>query len=86
MRMSKIEAIEKKNQFNPNFNKMTDPEIIRLSRAVHPEQVFEIENTIQDVSSRIKNNCVVKITNMHYNLTISTEIKKLDGDEQMDDG
>ena len=37
MRMSKIEAIEKNNQFNPNFNKMTDPEIIRLSRAVHPE-------------------------------------------------
>jgi hypothetical protein len=80
-RIDKIDAIEKENQFNPNFNKMTNEEIKRISRGVLPEQVFEIENTIVDTQSRVKNLSVVKITNTKWGVTISTEIKKLEGDE-----
>tara|TARA_B110000285_G_C15072150_1_gene588595 strand:+ start:358 stop:588 length:231 start_codon:yes stop_codon:yes gene_type:complete len=64
---------------------MTNQDIQRISRGVKPEQVFEIENTIVDTQSRVKNLSVVKITNKHFGVTISTEIKKLEGDEQQED-
>ena len=60
---------------------MTNSDIKRISRGVQPEQVFEIENTIVDTQTRMKNLSVVKITNVHYGVTISTEIKKLEGTE-----
>jgi hypothetical protein len=37
------------------------------------------------VQTRVKNLSVVKITNTHFGVTISTEIKKLEGDEQMEE-
>jgi len=64
---------------------MTNGDIKRISRGVKPEQVFEIENTIVDTQSRVKNLSVVKITNTHFGVTISTEIKKLEGDEQLEE-
>jgi len=56
-----------------------------LSQGVSPEQIFEIENSIVDIQNRVKNLSVVKIINKHYNVTISTEIKKLEGDEGIDE-
>jgi hypothetical protein len=52
-----------------------------LSGSVGPEQIFEIENSIVDVNSNVKNLSVVKIVNKHFNVTISTEIKRMDGDQ-----
>jgi len=43
--------------------------------------VFVIENTIIDPVMRIKNLSVVKIKNYKYNQYVSTEIKRIDGDE-----
>ena len=37
------------------------------------------------MQTRVKNLSVVKITNTHYGVTISTEIKKLEGDEQVEE-
>ena len=51
-----------------------------MSRAVPWEQVFEIENTVIDLAPRVKSQSVVKIRNLLYNVYISTEIKKLDGE------
>lgn len=56
-----------------------------MSQGVSPEQIFEIENSIVDIQNRVKNLSVVKIINKHYNVTISTEIKKLEGDEGIDE-
>jgi hypothetical protein len=38
-----------------------------------------------DTQTRVKNLSVVKITNKHFGVTISTEIKKLEGDEQQEE-
>lgn len=43
--------------------------------------MFVIENTIIDPVMRIKNLSVVKIKNYKYNQYVSTEIKRIDGDE-----
>lgn len=65
-----------------------------LSQSIGPDQVFEIENTVVDPETRIKNNSVVKLQNKYFNyatkmyesLTVSTAIKKLEGDEQQGEG
>ena len=65
-----------------------------LSKSIGPDQVFEIENTVVDPETRIKNTSVVKLQNKYFNyvtkayenLTVSTAIKKLEGDEQMAEG
>ena len=65
-----------------------------LSKSIGPDQVFEIENTVVDPETRIKINSVVKLQNKYFNyvtkayenLTVSTAIKKLEGDEQMAEG
>lgn len=60
-----------------------------LSKSVGPDQIFEIENTVVDPETKIKNNSVVKLQNKYFNfatksyesMTVSTMIKKLDGEE-----
>ena len=51
-----------------------------MNKSVSLDQVFEIENSVLDPEQKIKNLSIVKIKNMMYNVYISTEIKKLDGD------
>lgn len=85
-RLDEIERVEQENRYNSNFNSMTDPRIARLSGAVGPEHVFEIEHSIVDVQNKVKNMSVAKISNAHYGMTISTEITRLDGDDGNDDG
>jgi len=62
---------------------------MNLAKSVGPDQVFEIENTVVDPETKIKNNSVVKLNNKYFNfstkayesMTVSTQIKKLDGEE-----
>jgi hypothetical protein len=64
-----------------------------LSKGVDNDMVFEIENTITEQVQCVKNLSVLKINNRNFNsttqqfdqMTISTEIKKLEGDEQAED-
>ena len=64
-----------------------------LSKGVDNDMVFEIENTITEQVQYVKNLSVLKINNRSFNsitqqfehVTISTEIKKLDGEEQADE-
>ena len=49
---------------------------MRLTAAHYPEKVFEIEKMIKDASTQVQNNQGMKIRNVKYDLTISTEIKK----------
>ena len=51
-----------------------------MNRSVSWDQVFEIENTVIDLAPKVKSQSVVKIRNLLYNVYISTEIKKLDGE------
>ena len=71
-----------------DFNPLTHPEIQRLNRGIGLEQVFQIENTILEPVNLVKKQSVIKIKNLKYNMYISTDLKKLDGDaeEQGDDG
>ena len=92
-RLDKIDEIEHENRFNSDFNKDTDPKIMSLSRGVDNDQVFEIENTITEPVQYVKNLSVLKINNRSFNnqtqqfeqMTVSTEIKRLEGDEQADE-
>ena len=84
-RIDKIAQIEKENVHNSTFNKMTNPEILILAQGIRKHQVLEIENTITETNMRVKNQSVVKIMNHKYNVTVSTDIKKLDGDEQIEE-
>ena len=63
-----------------DFNQKSHPEILELNKTVSLDQVFEIENTIIEPVLKIKNKSVVKIKNLMYNLYISTDIKRLDGE------
>lgn len=84
-RLRGIEEIEHRNRYNSNFNSLTDPVIQNLQAGVGPEYIFEIENSIVDVQNRVKNNTVAKIINIKYGLTISTDIKKMDGEDANED-
>ena len=89
-KLDRIKDIAHENKDNFNFNIHNDPEIMNLSKTVGPDQVFEIENTVIDPETRIKNNSVVKLQNKYFNyttknyesMTVSTMIKKLDGEDQ----
>ena len=88
-KLDKIKNIAHDNRTNFNFNIHTDPEVMSLSKSIGPDQVFEIENTVVDPETKIKNNSVVKLNNKYFNfstkayetMTVSTQIKKLDGEE-----
>ena len=87
-KLDQVRKIEEENKYNFNFNPLTDANVTKLTRGVRANQIFEIENTIIDPILKIKNLCVVKIQNRFKNpstgqietLTVSTEMKKLDGD------
>ena len=88
-KLDQMKAIAHANLKNFNFNIHTDPEIMNISKSAGPDQVFEIENTVVDPETKIKNNSVVKLQNKYLNfstkayeiMTVSTQIKKLDGEE-----
>lgn len=71
------------------FNSLTDPQTTKITKGVHSNQVWDIENTIIDPISTVKAGSVVKIMNRFFNpitkafdnLAISTEFKKIDSDE-----
>lgn len=84
-RIDKIKDIEYQNRYNTDFNPTQNEEIIRLTRGVKDDQIFQIQNSIVDVEPKVKNLSVVKIVNLLYGVTISTEIKKLEGDEAMEE-
>lgn len=91
-KLDNVLSLEKGNKFNPSFNSLTDPRVIQFTKGVTPEQVFQIENTIQKPESYVQNNSVVKIKNRFVNqktnkmdsYSISTQFKKIDG--AADDG
>ena len=93
-KLDRMKDIIKENKGNYDFNVQTNQEILNLSKSIGPDQVFEIENTVVDPETRIKNCSVVKLQNKYFNyvtksyenLTVSTAIKKLEGDEQMAEG
>jgi len=86
-RIDRISEILHENKYEMDFNHLTHPEIVELNKTVPLDQVFEIENTIIEPSDRIKNQSVVKIRNLMYNMYLSTEIKRLDGDaDELEDG
>ena len=78
--------IERENQFNMDFNPKTHPEILQLNKGCGFDQVFEIENTIMEPIQKIKNLSVVKVKNLMYNVFVSTDIKKLDGEAEENEG
>ena len=79
-RIDRISEILHENQYSMDFNQKSHPEILELNKTVSLDQVFEIENTIIEPVLKIKNKSVVKIKNLMYNLYISTDIKRLDGE------
>lgn len=66
-RLGRIAEIENANLYNSNFNRKTDPEIIHLQRGFNNDMVFEIENTIAEQVTNIKDLSVVKISNRTFN-------------------
>lgn len=87
-RVAEIRRIELQNITKLDFNPVTDPEILELNQGIGLEQVFQIENTIMEKEvNSVKRQSVIKIKNLKYNMYISTEMKKLDGEaEEGDDG
>ena len=79
---------------NYNFNFLTDPQVTKITKGVNKNQQFEIQNTVVDNSTAMKVNSVVKIYNRFLNpttgliehLTISTETKKHDNENQGAEG
>ena len=87
-RTDAIRKVELENIHKLDFNPLTHPEILELNQGIGLEQVFQIENTIMEKEvNSVKRQSVIKIKNLKYNMYISTEMKKIDGEaEEGDDG
>ena len=93
-KLDNCNKLEFENRNNFNFNFLTDPKVMKMTKGVNKNQQFEIENTVVDHIMSMKNNSVVKIYNRFLNpttgtiqhLTISTELKKHDSENQAGDG
>jgi hypothetical protein len=89
-KLDNCRKLEFENRFNFEFNFLTDPKVMKITKGVNKNQQFEIENTVVDHITSMKVNSVVKLYNRFLNpttgqiqhLTVSTEVKKNDGDNQ----
>ena len=93
-KLDTCQRLEEENATNFNFNFLTDPQVMKITKGVNKNQQFEIENTVVDHVMQMKVNSVVKLYNRFTNpttgqiehLTVSTEVKKTENEGEQGQG
>lgn len=68
-KLDNCKKLEHENRHNFEFNFLTDPKVMKITKGVNKNQQFEIENTVVDHITAMKVNSVVKLYNRFLNPT-----------------